>query len=165
MQNSPPPPKKKKLHKAPMLSVLWRESGISLGLTAIFILGTICITIVTAIGVRDQLRLGGGGAEVFCPNIFPGAPSLKTRSAGGGGGGGGARAPFFFYRVQNLFHISTAEDYVIHVYSERLERKKKGLLPENQVVWPDYYLFVARKLSAFARISLFFARMWPLEKF
>ena len=39
------------------------------------------------------LLLGGGGAEVLCPNIFSGAPALENSlSGGGGGGGGGTRA-------------------------------------------------------------------------
>ena len=39
------------------------------------------------IGVRDQLRWGGGGAEDFCPNILTGAPALENSLSGGWGGG------------------------------------------------------------------------------
>ena len=49
----------------------------------------------SVIGVRDQLRLGrgGGGAEVFCPNIFSSA--LDPKHTRGGGGGGGTSCTYF----------------------------------------------------------------------
>ena len=37
-------------------------------------------------------------------------------------------------------------------------------MPPYQVVWPDNYLCLAREPSAFARILLVFAQIWPLEK-
>ena len=77
-------------------------------------------TLVVHVGVKDQLRGGGGGLRYFA-RIF--SPALKTRSvAAGRVGGGGWDSCNLFVRVGKKFlykHISIPEDdiRVIHVAS------------------------------------------------
>ena len=102
------------------------------------------------IGVRDQLRLGGGGAAVFCPNNISDVPG-PWKTCWVGGGGGGTCAPFFFYRAKKKFPY---HDFirVIHVASawkaKQKVTRKWSSLPEYQVVLPEYgYLKYPRGLQ------------------
>ena len=97
--------------------------------------------IYAAIGVRDQLRLGG--AVVFCPNILSGTPALENslRRGGGGGGGGGTHAPFFLACAKKVPLWPLINHISCNTRSKRLKRRRKKKL-------------VARKSSGFARILL-----------
>ena len=101
--------------------------------------------------IRDQLFIflffgGGGGAEVFCPNILFSAPVLENSPSGEGGGG----VVTVCKRKEKFLY-----DHEPHIvrYSSVWKGKKggeKSLSPENQVVLARIlYLLLARKSSAF----------------
>ena len=85
---------------------------------------------------------GGGGAEVFCLNIFSGAPDLKTCVP-------------MFYRAKKFFydHIPTTGDYLCNTLSKRLESPKK----RKRLAW---------KSSGFAlNLSVFYPNIasWKIQ--
>ena len=103
-----------------------------------------------------------GGAEVFCPNIFSGAPDLKNSVGGKGGGGGGLMHLFLLCQKKFLYdHIPTTEDYicVIHEASVWKAKKRKEACPKIKWFCPNITCVLPPTPASYA-----YELCWGLEK-